>query len=310
MISHVNFMITNKCNSNCRYCYLDAGKDNQIEDLELDLVLQFLERFKQSGGQSILFTGGEVLLYPGIERILRFASDLGLAVSLFTNGLDLNPAKFKEIRDYVTYFSTSLDGPAEIHDHNRGVTGAYQKTVQVLEMFKEHGINYSLQMTIGQANLEHIDYLGELASKYQANNVSLVKIIDQGRGKNCSDQLLASDLLQIKKKASQLSKKYKYRPYFVTHIYLENEIKTYFKSDLLLPVYWIDWLGDLCLYSVDHKKNFLLTNIRDYPEGMQAEVWEHEKNLTKRFAKRVRDAQIISFDEELERSLQEYSLLV
>lgn len=304
MISHVNFMITDKCNSNCRYCYLDVGKNDRRDDLELNSVLQFLAKFKQTGGQSILFTGGEALLYPGIEQVLKYAKDLGLEVSLFTNGLALNPTKIKQLKEDVTYFSTSLDGPAAIHDYNRGVVGAHEKTRQVLQMFKEAGINYSLQMTIGQANVEYIDYLGEQAAKYRANNVSLVKIIDQGRGKNCPDQLKPEELFQIKKKASQLSKKYKYRPYFITHLYLEREIKTYFKSALVLPIYWIDWVGDLCLYSVNHKKNFLLTNIFDYPEGIREEVWEHAEKLAESFSDQVRDAQIISFDEELERSLR------
>ncbi len=303
MISNIAFMITNRCNSKCRYCYVNAAEQTLRTEVDPELVMGFLDKYKEAGGRSILLTGGEVLLYPGIEDVIKYAKDLELELAVFTNGLALDEEKLLELRENVQSFSISLDGPAEIHDYNRGIKGAYEQTIGVLHLFKKHQVPFSIQMTIGKSNLDSIDYVGKIAHEYGAHSVSLVKMLDQGRGKECSDKLEVEDLYKIKAKAVELSKQYKYRPYFMTHIYLEKEIQTYFKSDILVPIYWIDSLGDICLYSTENKNSFKLCNIVDYPEGIREEVWLNSDKLAIEFSSRVKDKKIISFDEELEEAV-------
>ncbi len=303
MISHVNFMITNKCNSNCRYCYVNAGPANMTKDLELDKVYAFLDTFKKYGGYSMLLTGGEALLYPDIEKVIKRTQELDIKVALFTNGIALNKDKLIELLEFVDSFAISLDGPEEVHNHNRGVNNAYQSAIQALELFKENDVNYSIQMTINKSNLEYIDFVGEIAHKYMAKNVKLAHMHNQGRGTNCDDFLTETDLFKIKEKAVQLSKKYKYRPYFRTNLFTEKEIDMYCKSDIFTPHYWIDHQGDLCLFSTSNKEHLKLCNIAEYPEGIREEVFKDGIKLVELANSRIREQKICSYEDEMQNAM-------
>lgn len=299
MISHVNLMITNKCNSDCKYCYVDAKKTNESKELELPRIFDFLDKFKKYGGHSIMLTGGEALLYPEIEKVMERGKELELRVILFTNGIALNKDRFNEISKFVDFFSISLDGPEEIHNLNRGISNAYQSVIQVLELFKENNVSYSIQMTIDKNNLEYIDFVGEVAQKYNAKSVRLVHMLNHGRGESCNDFLNEAEFLQIKERAVELSRKYKYRPYFGTNLYTEKEIETYFKSDVFIPTYWIDHQGDLCLFSTNYKENFKLCNIDQYPEGIREDVWKNGLKMTELLNSRLRGQKACHHEKEL-----------
>ncbi|MCK4259325.1 MAG: radical SAM protein [Halanaerobiales bacterium] len=307
MISHINFMLTRRCNSKCRYCYLNAQEESTEKELELEKIYMFLECYKQNRGKSIQFTGGEPLLYPHIEEVLRYANKLGLWVTLFTNGLLLDDDIFIRIKDNVNHFVISLDGPEKVHDFNRGVKKAYQSIIKVLELFKEHKVSYSIQMTIDKFNIEYIDEIGELASNYCAKIVILANVIGQGRGHNCTDYLNnEKDLLLIKKKSKELSKKYNYRPYFSTNLYGEKEIKTYFKDNVIIPLFWVDSQGDICLFSAANKQEFKISHISNYPFLNLDKVWKKAEEIMRILNAQVFNKKICSYYGELEILVNNY----
>lgn len=66
----LNLMLTNKCVTDCLYCYAD--KQHQIENpLSADKWISIIEEADRFGCLSIDIAGGEVFLFPGIEKILQ-----------------------------------------------------------------------------------------------------------------------------------------------------------------------------------------------------------------------------------------------
>lgn len=301
MINQVNFLITDQCNSFCKYCYVDALPTQPTPVLELDRVLDFLKVFRENNGRVVHFSGGEVLLYPEIERVFEYAKGLGLLVRIFTNGLALDREKFERIRGFIDTFSISLDGPEEVHDSLRGVKGAYRKVIEILELFKENRIDYSLQMTVGRSNLPYIDHVAQIAHQYDAGGVKLADMMKVGRGQSCpEDYLTEDDLLTLKRKSIELSEQYTYRPIFQTNLYTREEIDFYFKTDTLAPIFWIDAAGDLCLFTTANKKYFKIGHISEFPfNDLEAIKTKHARLMEQLFAS-VKGKKICDLFEEIE----------
>ncbi len=80
---------TNRCQLRCPQC-LYGGKDNALE-LDTDALARFVECTATMGVKAWELTGGgEPLLYPSINDLLRRLAELGIAVGLMTNGLALD----------------------------------------------------------------------------------------------------------------------------------------------------------------------------------------------------------------------------
>jgi len=82
---HVQLNLTNRCNLNCAFCSC-ASRDKTLEIPAHD-VLRSVAIFQRLGALALTITGGgEPLLYPDVDMLLRVFSERGLALGLVTNG--------------------------------------------------------------------------------------------------------------------------------------------------------------------------------------------------------------------------------
>jgi len=172
---HYHIIMTELCNSQCRYCYEKSMKefDNKLDkkfkfDFSAPDVSQVsedkLKKFLLKDKNPILiFYGGEPLLES--ERIIRIIDtlkDTNTKFRIQTNGklFDKFPIEYlKKIEKILV----SLDGNKERTDFNRG-EGTYDKVMDNIEMIKKKGYNGELiaRMTISQPDIyEQVKHLIE-----------------------------------------------------------------------------------------------------------------------------------------------------
>ncbi|HVV76690.1 MAG TPA: GTP 3',8-cyclase MoaA [Mycobacteriales bacterium] len=85
--------LTDRCNLRCAYCMPAEGlpwlpAETVLTDDEVCRLIRIA--VGKLGVREVRFTGGEPLLRPGLEDIVRATSALGVEVSLTTNGLGLS----------------------------------------------------------------------------------------------------------------------------------------------------------------------------------------------------------------------------
>lgn len=82
---HAQIVVTNKCNLCCSFCsYSDRDKNIEISFNELQWVLDILE---ERGCKALTWTGGgEPLMYPHINDVIKIAYDKGMVSGLVSNG--------------------------------------------------------------------------------------------------------------------------------------------------------------------------------------------------------------------------------
>ena len=76
-INYLKVHLTDECNLNCIYCYLD--KENKRNDLSLNQYKVIIKYMAEVGIKKIKFTGGEPTLYPYLNELIYFCkNDCGI----------------------------------------------------------------------------------------------------------------------------------------------------------------------------------------------------------------------------------------
>ena len=125
--------ITNACNMHCKHCMNNSGETLKHE-LGKEQMIDLLTDLHEENISQLYISGGEPLLYNGIDEVLQFASSLGMKTTLATNGLELEK-HLSVIKSSVDKVSMSLDGIGETHDFFRGINGSFEHLVKMMSLY-------------------------------------------------------------------------------------------------------------------------------------------------------------------------------
>lgn len=124
----VFFLITSKCNLNCKNC-LVVNRWNPRNELETEEILSLIDDAASLGVSYFSVTGGEPLLRDDLEQIGLRIKDKDMVVSLSTNGTLINSVRARKLLKSFDYIRVSLDGFEDKHDKLRG-KGSFKKTIK------------------------------------------------------------------------------------------------------------------------------------------------------------------------------------
>ncbi|HPG30047.1 MAG TPA: radical SAM protein [bacterium] len=115
--------LTNKCNSECPYCFGFLNRKNNCGSLDKKFVVKILNQIKNFGGKAVTFTGGgEPLLNSNIADSIAAAKELGLDVGIITNGILLKKEISEIILKNAVWIRISLDAASpEIYKKTHGL---------------------------------------------------------------------------------------------------------------------------------------------------------------------------------------------
>lgn len=96
---HANVWLepTRRCNMRCEGCYSINDPTSHKTLQQIKEELDFTEKYRNAHTVSI--AGGEPLIHPQIEEIIRLVSDRGYVPIILTNGLILTPQILTKLKD-------------------------------------------------------------------------------------------------------------------------------------------------------------------------------------------------------------------
>lgn len=143
---NIYIYLTNNCNERCKHCYMYAG-DIKIQELSPDVWKKVLLDYKNLGGQGVTFTGGEVTVYKGFESVLKYAHELGLNVTVLTNGILWDEQYIKRCGPYIDEVQISIDGYDKESYYNVRQYDGFGTAINTLIRFSEAGVRTSMAVT-------------------------------------------------------------------------------------------------------------------------------------------------------------------
>ena len=103
----INYHITEKCNYRCKFCF--ARYKNCNKELSLNDSLKLIGILAENGCKKINFAGGEPTLIKHLPELIKYSKDLGLFVSLISNGTGINRRFMKNCSGKLDLIGLSID---------------------------------------------------------------------------------------------------------------------------------------------------------------------------------------------------------
>lgn len=103
--------ITNRCNMSCNGCFARNIISENNKDISLEEYREVLEKFIDKGGEQINLLGGEPLIHPEINNILRCNYYYKIKTTVYTNGYFLDKLPYLNITGNIlknTKFRVSI----------------------------------------------------------------------------------------------------------------------------------------------------------------------------------------------------------
>lgn len=138
--------ILKRCNSRCSYC--NNWKENASQRISAADCQELFPQLTSLGVQRLIITGGEPLLHPELDMILKLAVSSKIYTSLITNGLLLSSARFDAlVKAGLQGITLSLDTlDAEIYYKHRGVK--LQNPLKKLQLISEYAHRFNLSASV------------------------------------------------------------------------------------------------------------------------------------------------------------------
>jgi len=170
--------LTYNCNLKCKHCGLSC--DLTMNNLSGSQWVKIFDLLERGGISTVTLNGGEPLLHPDIDIILKRLARSPFWVRVFTNGTVLTDEKVEHIsRGRNFYVSISLDGAnAATHDDFRGKPGTFEKIIESFERLNRapSDIVCKAACVIHKKNLDQFEDLIELALQYNLQGVHFVSM--------------------------------------------------------------------------------------------------------------------------------------
>jgi uncharacterized protein len=156
---------THACNLACKYCYQGHGNilSSTMNEETIERTIEFIK--KNAMGHKSLgvnFYGGEPLLFPNIifkilEELNLFADEhnIRLSTTFTSNGTLFTREIAEKLRKYNHEVQITLCGPQDVHDLirvSKKGDGTYERLMDVIQLFKEHGIAFHVRVDVDQDN--------------------------------------------------------------------------------------------------------------------------------------------------------------
>lgn len=160
---HVVYYTTYRCMLTCSFCH---RRNWELSELSTEEAKELMRSFHKQGTVVWSFNGGEPLVRRDLGELIEYSKSLGFFTTLNTNGYTVK--QNRDIIKQVDHVDLSLDGDPELHNEIRGAK-AYEHAIDALGVLQEEKIDTHIMTVLVRENLEHLDYLIEIAEQFGAS---------------------------------------------------------------------------------------------------------------------------------------------
>lgn len=178
---------TRACDLACFHCRASAIARRDPRELTKEEGFRLLDDIAEMGTKLVVLTGGDPAKRPDLVDFVRYGTERGLRVALTPSATPLMTEELlKQLWDAgLARLAISVDSAnAERHDAKRGVTGAFDRSISLLEYGRSIGLTTQVNMSVADYEPEEIDAMAELVAGLGVELFSVFVIVPTGRATN------------------------------------------------------------------------------------------------------------------------------
>jgi len=151
--------ITQACTERCLHCYIPEYKPIL---LPYEQIVKVIDEFYEQGGVGLAISGGECMMHPDFDRIVRYARSKDLIVGVLSNLTLCDDNKIKVLQEAEASVQVSLYSMNEkTHDAITRRPGSFFKTKNAIERLRQAQVPCRISCPTMKQN--YMDYLDVLA---------------------------------------------------------------------------------------------------------------------------------------------------
>ncbi|MBI2094246.1 MAG: radical SAM protein [Candidatus Omnitrophica bacterium] len=190
----VVWTMSRRCNLHCVHCYTDSENRSYPNELNLEEAFRMLEDLSQFQIPALLLSGGEPLYHPHFFKIAQYARQLGLKLTISTNGTLIDSSTARKIKETgFSYVGISFDGVGRINDVFRGKQGAFEEALCGVRHLKAVQQRVGLRFTLTRRNFEALESIFQLVEQEGIDRVCFYHLVYSGRGSRLAKDDLSHD---------------------------------------------------------------------------------------------------------------------
>lgn len=203
--------LTKSCNLNCSFC-LKGNMDytNEMNLEQWKAIVDIIQRYNEKK-KNIYITGGEPFLLSWFKEFYCYLYQKGMTINLFTNGTLISEDYIEFLKKYPPRtLLLSVDGSkAKIHDHQRGINGAFDKVIEATKRILDTIETVVIwQTVVNRENLEDIENIAVLAEKIGVKNLHFGCVSAIGLGIGHEKNLSTEELFWFYEKVAQITEQH------------------------------------------------------------------------------------------------------
>ncbi len=171
-MEEIHYLIGNKCNLNCDFCF----SNKILSDSSFELKKKIVAEIVNSDIKIVTLSGGEPTIAKDFLKILKYMHSKGLTIILHTNGLKINKRFATDIAKYVSRVSLSLDGSNPKNSIKmRKNKNFFKNTLYLIDIFNALKKDVNVKTLVTKQNINDIINIGNILSKMPIKYWSLLE---------------------------------------------------------------------------------------------------------------------------------------
>lgn len=241
------FELTPLCNFDCKMCYVHLTPDRMHELGRLRSAGEWLDMARQArdaGMVGVTLTGGEVLTRPDFEEIYTGIVEMGLFVSVLSNGSLVDEHVVDLFRRMPpAYLRFTLYGASnETYERLCGAPDGFDRVMRGLALLRDAGIDFSTSMTETSLNVGDFDEVVRIARSFDAPFLAATTLVGAVRGATSQARSLRAATTRLPEGSGRARDR-------TDPPLLRPSSSPFARCNSYRCSFWLDWNGDMDLCS-------------------------------------------------------------
>lgn len=189
-LEELKIEVTYQCPLACVHCSSDAYKDNSLS-MDKKQCIDIVEEAIKMGVSKIAFSGGEPLVWEGLEDVIEYCHIRNIETTIYTSGNCENIAnKFKILasRGLCRAVFSIYSNKEDEHERITRKKGSYQITINAIGEANRNCIETEIHFVAMKKNYMRLNQIVELSKAIGVKRISVLRFVPQGRGASLSNK--------------------------------------------------------------------------------------------------------------------------
>ncbi len=255
---NVTWMITNRCNYNCEFCF----RFFERKELDYKTAVKITDKLAAAGLRKISWAGGEPLLWPRMMDLIDYTHQHSIDTMLISNGELITQDMIARFKENLDWLNLPLDGSSpEMSNAMTRKEGHFQRVIKIFDQLKDSGVKLKINTVASKINIDDI-----------VNMVPLIKRFNIKRWKIFQFYPVRGDAVDSADKFSLSPKRFEQVRKTVTDMIDSQDCMVVFENNEQLEESYFALTPDGLVY-VSHKGKDIF--IGDLKTDDVNDIWNH-----------------------------------